>query len=609
MAITLQESLRGLFYAPFYVALAREAYAAEGVTVRFASAATPGRAALGVLDGTADVCWGGPMRVMQAYAQVPDCDLVHFAEVVTRDPFLLIGRTPRPDFELRDLLGLRVGTVSEVPTPWMCLQEDLRRAGVAPARLNRVSDRSMADNVAALRRGELDVVQVFEPFAATLEADGGGNVWYAAARRGPTSYTTFYTRRGLLRDRREELLGMVRAIHRTLQWVAQADGAAIADAIAGFFPDVPPAAAGRRLLALQGAGHLGTRSGAAARRLRPFAVGPGVRRVRVARHAVRDGGGQQPGDRGGRGESAAAAIEIFGRETTMPHATADDGVRLYYEESGSGIPVIFVHEYAGDHRSWEPQMRHFGQRYRAITYAARGYPPSDVPEDVANYSQFRAADDIGAVLDHLKIDKAHVVGLSMGGFATLHFGFRHAARARSLVVAGCGYGAEPDQRDRFRAEAETIAEFIATQGIPVFAEKYAYGPTRVQFENKDPRGFAEFKAQLAEHSALGARNTQLGVQRERPSLYELVDQMKALTVPTLVLTGDEDWPCLAPGILMKQHIPSAALAVMPNCGHAINIEDPDEFNRLVGGFLAQVDAGRWPTRDPRAVTASITGMK
>jgi pimeloyl-ACP methyl ester carboxylesterase len=293
----------------------------------------------------------------------------------------------------------------------------------------------------------------------------------------------------------------------------------------------------------------------------------------------------------------------------MPHATADDGVRLYYEESGTGIPVIFVHEYAGDHRSWEPQMRHFGQRYRAIAYAARGYPPSDVPEVVAKYSQSRAADDIGAVLDHLRIAQAHVVGLSMGGFATLHFGFRHAEQARSLVVAGCGYGAEPDQRDRFRAEAEAIAEFIATQGIPAFAEKYAYGPTRVQFENKDKRGFAEFKAQLAEHSALGARNTQLGVQRKRPSLYELVDQMKALTVPTLVLTGDEDWPCLAPGILMKQHIPTAALAVMPNCGHAINIEDPDEFNRLVGGFLAQVDAGRWPTRDPRAVTASITGMK
>ncbi len=293
----------------------------------------------------------------------------------------------------------------------------------------------------------------------------------------------------------------------------------------------------------------------------------------------------------------------------MPHATTDDGVRLYYEESGSGIPVIFVHEYAGDWRSWEPQLRHFGQRYRAIAYNARGYPPSDVPENVAAYSQHRAADDIRSILDHLKIDRAHIVGLSMGGFATLHFGFRHPTRARSLVVAGCGYGAETESRARFRAEAEAIAAFIDQNGMQAFAAKYAYGPTRVQFENKDPRGFAEFKQYLSEHSALGARNTQLGVQRERPSLYDLIEDMKRLTLPTLILTGDEDWPCLNPGILMKQSIPTAALSVMPNCGHAINIEDPDEFNRLVSTFLAQVDAARWPTRDPRAVTASITGMK
>ena len=293
----------------------------------------------------------------------------------------------------------------------------------------------------------------------------------------------------------------------------------------------------------------------------------------------------------------------------MPHARTDDGVNLYYEETGDGTPLIFVHEYAGDHRAWEPQLRHFGQRYRAIAYAARGYPPSDVPEDVAKYSQNRAADDIKSVLDHLGIDKAHVVGLSMGGFATLHFGFRHPGRARSLVVAGCGYGAEKGARDKFRAEVQTIAKFIDDNDIATFAEKYAYGPTRVQFENKDPRGFAEFKQQLAEHSKLGARNTQLGVQGERPSLYDLVDDMQKLTVPTLVLTGDEDWPCLQPALLMKQNIPTAALSVMPNCGHTINFEDPDQFNRLVGDFLVQVDAGRWPTRDPRAMSASITGMK
>ncbi len=238
MAITLQESLRGVFYAPFYVALAQDAYAREGVEIRFVSAPRPGDAATAVLRGDADVCWGGPMRVMQAYAQQPDCDLVCFAEVVTRDPFLLVGRAPRPDFSLAELPGLRVATVSEVPTPWMCLQEDLRRAGIEPSRLARKTDGTMADNVAALRTGALDVVQVFEPFVAALEAEGAGHVWYAAATRGPTSYTTFYARRGLLAERRDELRRMVRAIARTQRWVAQADGAAIAAAIAPYFSEV-----------------------------------------------------------------------------------------------------------------------------------------------------------------------------------------------------------------------------------------------------------------------------------------------------------------------------------------------------------------------------------
>jgi len=293
----------------------------------------------------------------------------------------------------------------------------------------------------------------------------------------------------------------------------------------------------------------------------------------------------------------------------MPYATTDDGVKLYYEETGSGTPIIFVHEFAAHHRSWEPQMRHFGQRHRAITYGARGYPPSDVPEDPAKYSQNRATDDIAAVLDALKIEKAHVVGLSMGGFATLHFGFRHPQRALSLTVAGCGYGAEKGQEDKFRKEVETVVATLRADGMASFAEKYAYGPTRVQFENKDPRGFAEFKSLLASNSNIGSANTQFGVQGRRPSLYDLVDQMKAMTTPTLILTGDEDWPCLQPALLMKTTIPTSALSVMPNCGHTINIEDPDQFNRLVGDFIVQVDAGRWPKRDPRAMSASITGMR
>jgi pimeloyl-ACP methyl ester carboxylesterase len=292
----------------------------------------------------------------------------------------------------------------------------------------------------------------------------------------------------------------------------------------------------------------------------------------------------------------------------MPHALTDDGVKLYYEVTGSGADLIFLHEFGGDHRSWEPQVRHFSRRYRCITYDARGWPPSDVPAQVASYSQARAVQDAIAVLDEVGAAQAHVVGLSMGGFATLHLGLTHPERARSLCVAGCGYGAEPAQREQFRREGEESARTLLEQGMDVFVDRYSRGPTRVQFENKDPRGFEEFKRMFREHSALGSANTQLGVQRERPSLYDLRERMARLAVPTLIVNGDEDWPCLLPGLMMKQTIPSAALVVLPNVGHTINLEVPDAFNRELGDFLACVDAGRWPTRDPRAMATSITGM-
>jgi pimeloyl-ACP methyl ester carboxylesterase len=291
----------------------------------------------------------------------------------------------------------------------------------------------------------------------------------------------------------------------------------------------------------------------------------------------------------------------------MPHLTTDDGIKLYYEEVGSGIPVVFVHEFAGDYRSYELQMRHFGQRYRCIAYNARGYPPSDVPRDGARYSQERARDDIRAVLDALKIDKAHIVGLSMGGFAALHFGFAYPGRARSLVVAGCGYGAAPDKRAQFAEEAEASARQFENRGMAEAALGYALGPARVQFQNKDPRGWQEFVDQLKEHSAEGSAATLRGVQKRRPSLFDLVDKMKALTVPTLVMTGDEDWPCLEPGLLIKRTVPTAALVVMPNSGHAINIEEPAAFNQHLGDFFHTVDVGSWPKRDPRAMASAILG--
>jgi pimeloyl-ACP methyl ester carboxylesterase len=288
----------------------------------------------------------------------------------------------------------------------------------------------------------------------------------------------------------------------------------------------------------------------------------------------------------------------------MPIAPAADGVKLYYEEVGQGTPIVFVHEFAGDCKSWDPQVRFFGRRYRAVAFNARGYPPSEVPADPAQYSQAQAVEDVRAILDHLTIGKAHVVGLSMGGYATLHFGFTHPGRALSLTVAGAGYGSTTTDRPTFHRDTDHVIEQFERGGMATVAEFYARGPTRVQFMAKDPVGWREFHDRLAAGSALGHANTLRGVQRRRPSIFELGAQLERLEVPTLIMTGDEDEPCLEPALFMKRTIRTAGLVVIPNSGHAINLEEPDLFNRALLDFLTAVDAGRWPRRDPASQTGS-----
>ena len=286
----------------------------------------------------------------------------------------------------------------------------------------------------------------------------------------------------------------------------------------------------------------------------------------------------------------------------MPTITTDDGVQLHCEDTGAGTPIVFVHEFAGDGRSWEPQVRHFSRRWRCITYNARGYPPSEVPPDFERYSQERVREDLRCVLEQLALPPAHIVGLSMGAFATLHFGMRYCAqgapaRARSLTLAGCGTGAHPAVYAKFQEEARALADGIERQGMAHFAATYGHGPARLQFRDKDPRGFAEFARQLAEHSATGSANTMRGYQARRPCLYDLTDAMARIDVPVLVMTGDEDEPCLEPSLLIKRTIARAGLAMLPRSGHAINLEEPALFNALLENFLQQVEAGRWPTRD------------
>src|SRR5450631_3881857 len=270
----------------------------------------------------------------------------------------------------------------------------------------------------------------------------------------------------------------------------------------------------------------------------------------------------------------------------MPYATTSDNVRLYYEEVGQGAPILFVHEFAGDHRSWEPQLREFGKRYRCIAYAFRGYTPSDVPASGDAYSYLHVMRDAVAVLDHLKIDAAHIVGLSMGGYMTL---------------AGTGSGSERAYTEPFHKNSLELALVFERDGSAAVAKTYGNGPARVPFLLKDPRGFAEFAKRLAEHDAQGSAHMSRGFQGARPSLYDFEKEIRKLTVPALIVVGDEDDRCIEPGLFLKSTIAASGLVMFPKTGHLVNLEEPDLFNQVVGDFLTRVDAGRWPPRDPRSI--------
>lgn len=283
----------------------------------------------------------------------------------------------------------------------------------------------------------------------------------------------------------------------------------------------------------------------------------------------------------------------------MPYATTPDNVRLYYEEVGQGTPILFVHEFASDHRGWEPQLREFGKRYRCIAYSARGYSPSDVPSDPATYSYKHVMRDAVAVLDHLKIEHAHLIGLSMGGYTSLQVALNHPKRVRSLVLAGTGSGSERWYTEEHHKHSRELGDLFEREGSARVAETYGLGPSRVPFLLKDPRGFAEFTQRLAEHDPKGSALTSRGFQGARPSLYDFTRDITQLATPALIVVGDEDARCIEPALFLKATLPSSGLVVMPKSGHGVNLEEPDLFNAVVGDFLTRVDAGRWAPRDPR----------
>jgi pimeloyl-ACP methyl ester carboxylesterase len=279
----------------------------------------------------------------------------------------------------------------------------------------------------------------------------------------------------------------------------------------------------------------------------------------------------------------------------MPHISTRDGVRLYYEEAGSGSAVVFVHEYAGDYRSWEAQMRYFSRAHRCVSYSQRGYPPSEVPEQAARYGQDIARDDVLALMDALKIDKAHVVGHSMGAYTALHVGMQAPARCISVVAAGCGWGSTPDpkKREEMKALAAETGKMFAEEGIKSASAKYADAPMRQALKHKDPRGYAEFAGMLAEHSALGHAQTMFNLQLKRPTLWEMEDRLKRFAVPLLVIVGDEDESCIDGSVFLKRTAPTAGLLVIPRSGHNIPSEEPAAFNAALADLFASAEAGRW----------------
>ena len=292
----------------------------------------------------------------------------------------------------------------------------------------------------------------------------------------------------------------------------------------------------------------------------------------------------------------------------MPYANSG-GVRLYYEEAGSGVPVVFVHEFSGDSRSWEAQMRHFSRRYRCIAFNARGYPPSDVPKTPAKYSHRIAVDDIANLMRRLGVGRAHIIGCSMGAYSTLQFGLRYPQRARSLTVVGAGAGADPARRAEFLKASAASARRFEEGGLAAAMKPYRNAANRVQLEAKDPRAWRDFFKRFAERSALGHANTIRGVQMQRPPLQAMGGRLARLKTPLLVVVGDEDESSLDTGLFLKRACPAARLAIVAASGHVVNVEEPEYFNRLAGDFLALVDSGRWRPRDPRSYNPSTMAKR
>ena len=288
--------------------------------------------------------------------------------------------------------------------------------------------------------------------------------------------------------------------------------------------------------------------------------------------------------------------------------TSTDGTTIAYDVHGDGVPLLFIHEFAGDMYSWDQQVAALSPEFKCIRYSARGYHPSEVPGPGA-YSQALAVEDAMAVLDAAGAGQAHVVGLSMGGYTTANLAAQHPDRVLSATLAGCGWGSDPRTREKFVAESLGLASRLREQGWQALAAQYASGPTRIQLKTKDENAWEHFRTNLAGHSSEGSASTMEGVQSTRPSLDDLIPGLKASNRPTLIMTGDEDDGCIEANFRLKKALPAASWTVFPRTGHTINLEEPERFSETLRAFIRSVEDRTWTQRHPAAMTFSSTGLE
>ena len=276
----------------------------------------------------------------------------------------------------------------------------------------------------------------------------------------------------------------------------------------------------------------------------------------------------------------------------MPYVQSD-GARLYFETSGTGTPIVFIHEFSGDLWSWEKQIQHFGRRYRCGAFNARGYPPSDVPDSSKHYSHIHAVEDVATVMRHLKIQRAHIIGCSMGSRTALDFGFKYPRRALSLTMIGIGAGGDPRDGAAFKRNAEKRAKLYEERGLADVLKKLRKADNRIQLKHKNPRAFADFCTRFMRHSAQGCAIVTRQVMARRPSLFGMTQALETMKVPALVVVGDEDSGALEASLFMKQVSPAVRLSVIPATGHLVNLEEPDLLHRLTEDFFALVESKKW----------------